>query len=494
MTDTLAAPSWQPAVLESVPRGFLAHDWQPATGGRTFEVRNPATEEVMATVADCGAQDALRALDAVAAAAGRWAFTSPRDRAAVLHRLTDAMIEHRERLARIITLEIGKTIREARGEVDYAAAYFRWYAEEAVRPHARSTPSPDGKSHIVTVAEPVGPCLLITPWNVPLAMAARKVAAALAAGCTAVLKPAALTPLSSLALGELAREAGAPPGVLTVITSSDPAAVTMPLLADPRLRKLSFTGSTSVGRLLLQQSGARVLRTSMELGGNAPFLVFDDADLDLAVREAMIAKMRLGGQSCVGANRFLVQEGIADAFAGAMAERMAAIRVGPPDREDTGLGPLADHRAVDKVRHLVEDAVARGAVVIAEADIPDGPGYYAAPTVLDHVPADAAIMHEEVFGPVAAIHRFSTEAEAIAVANDTEHGLASYLMASHIDRARRVAARLQAGMVGINRGLVSDVAAPFGGIKQSGLGREGGPEGLHEYQQLKYLSLPGFHT
>jgi succinate-semialdehyde dehydrogenase/glutarate-semialdehyde dehydrogenase len=494
MTDTLTTPSWESDVLRSVPSGYLAHDWHPATGGRTFEVRNPATEEVIATVADCGAPDALRALDAAAAAADRWAFTSPRDRASVLHRLTDTMLQHRERLARLITLEIGKTITEARSEVDYAAAYFRWYAEEAVRPHARSTPSPDGKSHIVTVAEPVGPCLLITPWNVPLAMAARKVAPALAAGCTAVLKPAALTPLSSLALAELAREAGAPPGVLTVITSSDAASVTMPLLADPRLRKLSFTGSTPVGRLLLQQSGARVLRTSMELGGNAPFLVFDDADLDLAVGEAVIAKMRLGGQSCVAANRFLVQEGIADAFAAALGEQMAAVRVGPPDREDTGLGPLADHRAVDKVRHLVEDAVSRGAVVVAEADIPDGPGYYAAPTVLDHVPADAAIMHEEVFGPVAAIHRFSTEDEAIAVANDTEHGLASYLMTSHIDRARRVAARLQAGMVGINRGLVSEVAAPFGGIKQSGLGREGGPEGLHEYQQLKYLSLPGFHT
>jgi succinate-semialdehyde dehydrogenase/glutarate-semialdehyde dehydrogenase len=461
MTDMLAAPSWESAVLESVPRGFLAHDWQPAAGGRTFEVRNPATEEVIATVADCSAQDALNALDAAAAAADQWAFTSPRDRATALHRLTDSLVEHRERLARIITLEIGKTITEARGEVDYAAAYFRWYAEEAVRPHARSTPSPDGKSHIVTVAEPVGPCLLITPWNVPLAMAARKAAAALAAGCTAVLKPAALTPLSSLILGELAREAGAPAGVLTVITSSDAAAVTTALLADPRLRKLSFTGSTPVGRLLLQQSGARVLRTSMELGGNAPFLVFDDADLDLAVREAMIAKMRLGGQSCVGANRFLVQEGIADAFAAALAERMAALRVGSPDREDTELGPLADHRAVAKVRNLIEDAV---------------------------------IMHEEVFGPVAAIHRFSTEAEAIVVANNTEHGLASYVMTSHIDRARRVAARLQAGMVGINRGLISEVAAPFGGVKQSGLGREGGPEGLHEYQQLKYLSMPGFNT
>jgi succinate-semialdehyde dehydrogenase / glutarate-semialdehyde dehydrogenase len=303
-----------------------------------------------------------------------------------------------------------------------------------------------------------------------------------------------LTPLSSLVFAELAREAGTPPGVLTVITSTDPAAVTRPLLSDPRLRKLSFTGSTPVGRLLLEQSAQRVLRTSMELGGNAPFLVFDDADLDLAVREAMVAKMRLGGQSCVAANRFLVQEGIADRFAAALAEQMDAIRVGPPDRDDVDLGPLVDQRAVDKARRLVDDAVAHGAVVRAAARIPAGPGHYAAPTVLDHVPADAAIASEEVFGPVAAIHRFTTEAEGIAAANSTEHGLASYVITSDVDRARRVAARLQAGMVGLNRGLVSDVAAPFGGVKQSGLGREGGPEGLPEYQQLKYLSMPGFYT
>jgi succinate-semialdehyde dehydrogenase/glutarate-semialdehyde dehydrogenase len=288
-------------------------------------------------------------------------------------------------------------------------------------------------------------------------------------------------------------EAGAPPGVLAVVTTSRPADVSGPLLADPRLRKISFTGSTEVGRLLLEQSGRRVLRTSMELGGNAPYLVFDDADLDVAVTEAMIAKMRMGGQSCVAANRFLVGEGIADEFVTAFAARMAAVVVGRPAQEDTDLGPLVDHRAVEKVNRLVDDAVAKGAVVVTQAPIPDGPGHYVAPTVLDHVPANADILREEVFGPVAAIRRFSTEEEAIAAGNDTEHGLAAFVITRDTERARRVSSRLQTGMVGINRGLVSDVAAPFGGVKQSGLGREGGPEGLHEYLQFKYLSSPGFH-
>ena len=488
-------PAWYDSVvLDTIPGGFLADRWRPATGGRTFPVCNPATEEVIARVADCSAEDAVTALDAAAGAAEDWAFTSPRERARVLHRLAEVMSDDREPLARLLCLEVGKTMAEGRREVDYAADYVRWYAEEAVRPHGRSTVAPDGQSHILTVAEPVGPCLLITPWNVPLAMAARKVAAALAAGCTAVLKPAELAPLSSLLFAEMAREAGLPAGVLTVVTSSDPGRVTMPLLSDPRLRKLSFTGSTPVGRLLLEQSGRRVLRTSMELGGNAPFLVFDDADLDLAVREAMVAKMRLGGQSCVAANRFLVQDGIADRFVAALAGRMAAIRVGSPLSTDVDLGPLADRRAVAKVRRLVEDALAKGAVLVAEAKTPQGPGHYVPATVLDHVPADAAILHEEVFGPVAAIRRFSTEAQAVAAANDTEHGLAAYLITADLDRAHRVAGRLQTGMVGLNRGLISDVAAPFGGVKQSGLGREGGPEGLQEYQQFKYLSMPGFHN
>ena len=479
-------PAWRDSVvLDVIPSGFLADRWRPATGGRTFPVWNPATEEVIARVADCSAADAITALDAAASAAPDWAFTSPRERATLLHRLAELMLEDREPLARLLCLEVGRTMSDGRREVDYAAECVHSYADEAVRPHGCNTVAPDGQSHILTVAEPVGPCLLITPRNVPLAMAARKVAAALAAGCTAVLKPAELTPLSSLLFAEMAREAGVPPGVLTVVTSSDPSRVAMPLLSDPRLRKLSFTGSTPVGRLLLEHSGRRVLRTSMELGGNAPFLVFDDADLDLAVREAMIAKMRLGGQSCVAANRFLVQDGIADRFVAALAERMAAIRVGTPLSENVDLGPLADRRAAEKVRRLVEDALAKGAVLVVEAKTPEGPGHYVPVTVLDHVPADAAIMDEEVFGPVAAIRRFSTEAEAVAAANDTDHGLAAYLITADLDRARRVAGRLQTGMVGLNRGLISDVAAPFGGVKQSGLGREGGPEGLQEYQQFK---------
>ncbi|MGW7682930.1 NAD-dependent succinate-semialdehyde dehydrogenase [Kribbella sp. NPDC054772] len=482
--------AWGTDVLTSVPDGFLTDRWRPAASGATFDVVDPSTEQVIASVADCGPEDALAAL----AASATWSASTPRERADVLHRLFDLLISQRERLAQLLVLEVGKTITEARGEVNYAADYIRWYAEEAVRPHGRSTVSPDGRNHIVTVAEPVGPCLLITPWNVPLAMAARKVAPALAAGCTAVLKPAELTPLASLVFGELVLEAGAPPGVLSVITTSRPADVCGPLLADPRLRKVSFTGSTDVGRLLLEQSGRRVLRTSMELGGNAPFLVFDDADLDLAVREAMIAKMRLGGQSCVAANRFIVTDGIADAFVSALAARMAALTVGRPSQEDTDLGPLVDHRAVQKVRRLVDDAVAKGAEIVAQAQLPDGPGYYVAPTVLDHVPPTADILREEVFGPVAAVRRVSSEAEAIAAGNDTEHGLAAFVITQDIDRARRVASRLQTGMVGINRGLVSDVAAPFGGVKQSGLGREGGPEGLHEYQHFKYLSSPGFHS
>ncbi|MFD7161442.1 NAD-dependent succinate-semialdehyde dehydrogenase [Kribbella sp. NPDC059898] len=478
--------------LQSVPAGFLATDWRAATGGATFDVFDPSTEQPIAAVADCGPADALAALDAAAGTAPHWAASTARTRADVLHRLYELLHSNKERLAQLLTLEVGKTITEARGEVVYAADYIRWYAEEAVRPHGRSTVSPDGRNHIVTVAEPVGPCLLITPWNVPLAMAARKVGPAVAAGCTAVLKPPELTPLTSLVFGELLLEAGAPPGVLTVVTTSTPADVSRPLLSDPRLRKISFTGSTAVGRLLLEQSGSRVLRTSMELGGNAPFIVFDDADLDVAVREAMIAKMRMGGQSCVAANRFLVADGIADAFVDALAGRMGSVVVGPPADDTSELGPLVDARAVDKVNRLVNDAVAKGAVVVARAPIPDSPGHYAAPTVLDHVPGDADILREEVFGPVAAIRRFGTEDEAVAAGNDTEHGLAAFVITRDIDRARRIASRLQSGMVGINRGLVSDVAAPFGGIKQSGLGREGGPEGLAEYLNFKYLSSPGF--
>jgi len=479
------------AALATVPHGFLADGWQQPAGDRTFEVRDPATGEPVAAVADCDVDDALVALDAAHRAGSSWARLPSRVRSDALHRLVELMQTHRERLARLLTLEVGRTLAEARNEVDYAADFVRWYAEEAVRSGGRSTVAPDGGSHFVTVTEPVGTCLLITPWNVPLAMATRKLAPALAAGCTVVLKPADLTPLSTLVLAQLALEAGVPAGVLTVVTTSAPGPVCARLMADPRLRKVSFTGSTAVGRVLQAQTGPRVLRSSMELGGNAPFIVFDDADLEVAVREAMLAKLRLGGQSCVAANRFLVQEGVADPFVDALAERMSALRVGDPLDPANDLGPLVDDRAVAKAERLVEDALAKGAKLVARAPVPPGPGSYLSPTVLDHVPATAALMHEEVFAPVAAIARFSTEEEAVQRANDTEHGLAGFVVTRDIDRARRVAMALETGMVGINRGLVSHVAAPFGGIKQSGLGREGGPEGIAEYQQLRYLSLSG---
>ncbi|TDE88593.1 NAD-dependent succinate-semialdehyde dehydrogenase [Occultella glacieicola] len=483
------------AALSAVPSGYLAGSWREPASGRTFTVTDPATGAALAQVADCGIDDGLAALDAAVAAGPSWARSAPRRRADVLRRAFELMRERREVLATLITLEVGKTLTEARGEVDYAADFVRWFAEEAVRPGGRSTPAPDGQSHFITVTEPVGPCLLITPWNVPLAMVARKVSPAIAAGCTVVVKPADLTPLVTLAFAAIVREAGAPAGVVNVFTTTDAAGVCSRLIEDPRLRKLSFTGSTPVGRLLLEQAGRRVLRTSMELGGNAPFLVFDDADLDVTIDQAMIAKMRLGGQSCVAANRFLVQDGIADDFARRIGERMAAVRVGPGLDDGVDLGPLIDDRAVAKATRLVDDAVARGAVVIDQAPMPDDPqGTYFAPIVLDHVPLDAAIMSEEVFGPVVSIHRFTDEDAAVRIANDTEHGLAAYVMTQDVDRARRVAGSLESGMVGINRGLISNVAAPFGGIKQSGLGREGGPEGLLEYQELKYLSVPGLYA
>ena len=498
MTELSERPAVSSTAVQSLPTGYLAGSWQEPADGRTFGVTDPATGEVVARIADCGPQDAVSALDAACDAGPSWARTSPRHRADVLHRVYALMHERREHLAELITLEVGKTLAEARGEVDYAADYVRWYAEEAVRPAGRSTTAPSGEYQILTVAEPVGPCLLITPWNVPLAMATRKAAPALAAGCTAVLKPSELTPLSSIAFAQLVLDAGAPPGVLTLVTTTEAGPLCVRLMADERLRKVSFTGSTAVGRILLSQAGSRVLRTSMELGGNAPFIVFDDADLDVAVDQAVIAKMRLGGQSCVAANRFLVQDGIAERFAAALGRRLAAYRLGPGGADGVDLGPLVDDRAVAKATRLRDDAIARGAVLVAQAQMPEpevaARGSYFAPVVLDRVPEDAAITEEEVFAPVAAITRFRTEDEAVRRANDTEHGLVSYVFTQDVTRASRVTGLLESGMVGINRGLVSDVAAPFGGIKQSGLGREGGPEGIGEYQQLKYVAAPTPHA
>lgn len=482
-------PDQRAAVLAQVPTDLLIGDWRSAEGGASFVVEDPATREELLRVADASAADGVAALDAAVDAAPGWAALSPRERGDILRRWYEAIMERADDLAKVITLEMGRPLAESRGEVEYAADYIRWYAEEAVRLNGRHTTSPDGRSRIVTGPKPVGPCLLITPWNFPLAMAARKIAPALAAGCTVVLKPAELTPLASLFAARLMREAGVPAGVVNVITTTDPAAVCGTLMADARLRKVSFTGSTAVGQILVEQSAPQLVRTSMELGGNAPLIVLDDADLQRAVEGAVIAKLRNGGQSCVAANRILVQERIADAFVAAFTKAVSAVRMGPGSQPGVGLGPLIDDRAVAKCTELVADAVASGATVLVGGEAPSDPGYFFPATVLDNVAPTARILSQEVFGPVAPIVRFKTEDEAVALANDTPFGLAAYVFTENIDRALGVADRLETGMVGINQGVVSNVAAPFGGIKHSGMGREGGPEGIEEYLETKYLAI-----
>ena len=476
--------------LDDVPDQLLIGGWRPAADGATFAVHDPASGDRLADVADGSAVDAHDALAAATMAGPAWKRTPPRQRSEVLARIYDILVERRDDLALVICAEMGKPLAEATTEVLYAADYVRWYAEEGVRIGGRTAIAPDGRSRISTAAEPVGPCLLITPWNFPLAMGARKLAPALAAGCTAVLKPSELTPLSSLMLGQIALDAGLPPGVLSIVTTTNPEAACAPLLDDPRLRKLSFTGSTAVGRRLLAQCSGQVLRTSMELGGNAPLLVFDDADLDCAVDGAVLAKLRNGGQSCVAANRLLVQEGIADAFVERFTARLAAVTVGRGTDPNVELGPLIDERAVAKVDDLVADAQGRGARLLTGGHRQGPPGHFYAPTVLDEVPRDARALHEEIFGPVAPIVRVAGEDEAVELANATRYGLAAYVFTTNLDRAARVTDALETGMVGINQGVVANVAAPFGGIKHSGLGREGGAEGLAEYLSTKYATMP----
>ena len=482
-------PDQRAAVLAQVPTDLLIGNWRSAEGEASFGVEDPATREELLRVADASAADGVAALDAAVDAAPGWAALSPRERGDILRRWYEAIMDRADDLAMVITLEMGRPLAESRGEVEYAADYIRWYAEEAVRLNGRHTTSPDGRSRIVTGTKPVGPCLLITPWNFPLAMAARKIAPALAAGCTVVLKPAELTPLTSLFAAQLMLDADVPAGVVNVITTTDPAAVCGTLMADPRLRKVSFTGSTAVGQLLVAQSAQQLVRTSMELGGNAPLIVLDDADLQRAVEGAVIAKLRNGGQSCVAANRILVQAGIADAFVAAFTKAISAVQMGPGSRPGVSLGPLIDDRAVAKCTELVTDAVASGATVLVGGEAPSDPGYFFPATVLDNVASTARILSEEVFGPVAPIVRFDTEDEAVALANDTPFGLAAYVFTENIDRALDVADRLETGMVGINQGIVSNVAAPFGGVKHSGMGREGGPEGIEEYLETKYLAI-----
>lgn len=462
--------------------------WRQPADGECFEVEDPANGRVIATVASASVEDALAAVDAAHRAGPGWAARPPRERGEILRRAFAAMIARREELARLIVAEGGKALPEARAEVTYAAEFLRWYSEEAVRAEGTIVTAPGGAHRILVVRQPIGVALFITPWNFPAAMVTRKIGPALAAGCTVVLKPAFETPLTALALAELFEEAGAPAGVVNVIPSKSAAPIAAATLHDPRVRKLSFTGSTEVGRILLRQAADGVVKTSMELGGNAPFLVFADADLDAAVAGAMVAKMRNGGESCTAANRFYVERPIAEAFAERFAKAMSKVRVGRGLKEGVELGPLINRKTRDKVASLVEDAVAGGARVLTGGRVVEREGYFYEPTVLADVPKDARVFKEEIFGPVAPIASFDTIDEAVALANDTEFGLVSFVYSRDLAKALHVAERIESGMIGINRGVVSDPAAPFGGWKQSGVGREGAHDGLLEYLESKYIA------
>ena len=463
--------------------------WRGSATGRRLDVNDPATGTVLTSVADADPQDGVAAVDAAAAAAAEWAATSPRHRAGVLMRAFDLMQERSEALARLISLENGKALGDARAEVSYAAEFFRWYAEEGVRLRGQLGTAPSGANRLLVSYQPVGVSVLVTPWNFPAAMATRKIAPAVAAGCTTVLKPAAETPLTALAVAALLEEAGLPAGVVNVVTTSSPGSVVEAMLTHERTRMVSFTGSTEVGRRLLRQAADNVLKCSMELGGNAPFIVFGDADLDKALDGIMVAKMRNGGQACTAANRIYVERGLHEEFARRLAARMGALTVGPGTEETTEVGPLVDGASVQKVDELVRDAVAQGAELLLGGAAPERSGHYYQPTVLGNVPARARMVAEEIVGPVASVIPFDTEAEAIAAANGSEYGLAAYVFTEDLARALKVAERIESGMVAINRGLVSDPAAPFGGSKHSGLGREGAHQGLLEFTETKYIAL-----
>ncbi len=449
---------------------------------------DPADESEITSVADADVADADLALDAAHGALAGWAATPPRQRAEILRRCFELMTEHAERLALLISRENGKALVDARGEVTYAAEFFRWYSEEAVRMIGALSMAPAGTNRIMVQHQPIGVAVLVTPWNFPAAMATRKLAPALAAGCTAIVKPASLTPLTALAITELMAEAGVPDGVVNTLTTTSSGKIVGQLLADPRVRKLSFTGSTEVGKILLRQAADQVLKCSMELGGNAPVIVFDDADVDLALDGVMVAKMRNGGQACTAANRVYVQRGLHDTFAARLADRMAGLEVGSGVNPGTECGPLVDGDTRDKVAELVGDALEHGATLVTGGSAPSGPGFFYQPTVLSGVDQTARLAREEIFGPVAAIFPFDDEADAVAAANDTEFGLAAYVFTSDLARGLSVAERVEAGMVAVNRGLVSDPAAPFGGVKQSGLGREGAHDGLLEFTETKYIA------
>ncbi len=482
--------SAEASVLENVPKGlFIEGKWREATGGGTLDVTDPSTGEAIAAVADATPEDAMDALGAADEAFAEWKDSAPRDRADILHAAYDRVTERSDELALLMTLEMGKTVAESTAEITYAANFLRWCAEEAVRIDGRYSRNETGTGRVLTLRQPVGPCLFITPWNFPMAMGTRKNAPAISAGCTMVVKPAKQTPLSMLALAQILEQAGLPGGVLNVITARSSGKVMQPLIEDPRARKLSFTGSTEVGRTLIEQAAKRVLRVSMELGGNAPFLVFGDADVSAAVEGAMIAKMRNIGEACTSANRFHVHESVAEGFARKLAERMGAMTVGRGTDEGVDVGPLINADQREKVDELVCDAVDRGATLLTGGKAMEGAGYFYEPTVLADVPHDARLLKEEIFGPVAPVTTFATDQEAVDAANDTEYGLVAYVYTADLTRAFRVCESLQTGMIGLNQGLVSNAGAPFGGVKASGFGREGGPEGLHEYLETKYIAL-----
>ena len=478
--------------LTSLPNGtptemFVDGKWVGGSGG-TFAVVDPSTGNEITAVPRAGDDDVASAVSAAAAALPEWTVTAPRERAEVLRRAFELMIERKEDLATLMSLEMGKSLTDARGEAVYAAEFFRWFSEEAVRIGGELRTAPSGANRILTFRRPVGVSLLLTPWNFPAAMATRKIGPALAAGCTVILKPAAETPLTALMLASILAEAGAPAGVVNVLTTDKPGALTTAALSDARVRKLSFTGSTEVGRTLLKQAADRIVNSSMELGGNDPFIVLDDADLDAAVDGAMLAKMRNGGQACTAANRFLVQESVAEDFGSRLAARMGRLVMGPGTAEDTQLGPMINKRAVEGIADKVDRTVAAGATAVLGGTRPSGPGFFYPATVLTGVPRDSAAATEEVFGPVAPIIPVRDEDEALAIANESEMGLTGYVYAGSLARGLRVSERLEVGMVGLNRGLVSDPAAPFGGVKQSGLGREGGFEGIDAYLETSYVA------
>src|SRR5437588_8797592 len=486
--STITAPEEQSVVEQTPKQLYIGGQWRDGSKG-TLAVEDPATGESLCEVADASAEDAQAALDAAVEAGPEWAQHPPRERGEVLRRAFEAIVSRSDELALLMTLEMGKPLKESKAEITYGAEFLRWFSEQAVRIDGRYAVAPNGQGRLLTMQQPVGPCLLITPWNFPLAMGTRKVGPAIAAGCTAVVKPAQQTPLSMLMLAKILEQAGLPGGVLNLVTASSSSKTMGPLISDPRLRKLSFTGSTEVGRTLMGQASQNLLRLSMELGGNAPFLVFDDADIDAAVEGAVIAKMRNVGEACTAANRFHVAEAVAGEFAKRLADKLGSMKVGRGTEDGVEVGPLIDDDQRGKVSELVEDAVGKGAKVLLGGSARDGAGYFFDPTVLSDVPSGAKLLKEEIFGPVAPVASFESEEDAVAAANDTEYGLVAYVYTRDFKRALRVCEGLETGMVGLNQGMVSNPAAPFGGVKQSGFGREGGYEGIEEYLETKYVAV-----